>query len=294
MLFQPVSSHSVRSSNQRALLAHWNTLAANRRFPSIAEFNPQAKDHSPEQLIIWDVEGPMRFRARKLGQRAAEALGDRLIGKTMDEAVPESLRVISLEGAQECATTGCAIYAIITTIANGHQVDCERLLLPFGEADVVQHLVASLQLISFQGVIERQEVTRDFEMRSYVSLTGKISSDWSARNPRVVSPPLVPAPSQEPALVLQGAGEESEPPVEKTADSRKAARRKVLKTGKIHFGKKREVCTVRDISASGASLELARSVDVPDRFTLVLEMESASRLCNVVWRKERTLGVQFG
>ena len=269
-------------------------MATNRRFPSIAEFNPQAKDHSPEQLIIWDVEGPMRFRARKLGQRAAEALGGRLIGKTMDEAVPESLRVISLEGAEECATTGCAVYAIITTIANGHQVDCERLLLPFGEAEVVQHLVASLQLISFQGVIERQEVTRDFEVRSYVSLTGKISSDWGTRNPRVVSPPLVPAPSQEPALVLQGAGEEAEPPAEKTADSRKAVRRKVLKTGKIHFGKKREVCTVRDISAIGASLELARSVDVPDRFTLVLEMESASRLCNVVWRKERTLGVQFG
>jgi hypothetical protein len=297
MLFQPVSNHSIRSSNQRALLEHWNALAADRRFPSIAEFNPQARDHSPEQLIVWEVEGPMRFRAHRLGQRAAEVLGAGLVGKTMDEVVPASLRAVSLEGADECATSGCAVYAIITTIANGHQVDCERLLLPFGDAGVVQQMIASLQLISFQGVIERQEVTRDFEIRSYVSLSGKISSDWGARNPvTVAAPALVPelAPSPEPALAAQGAGAQIEPAPEKAAVVRKAARRKVLKTGKIHFGKKREVCTVRDISASGASLELARQVDVPDQFSLILEMESASRRCIVVWRKERQLGIKFG
>jgi hypothetical protein len=215
----------------------------------------------------------------------------------MDQVVPETLRTISLEGAEECATSGCAVYAIITTITNGHQVDCERLLLPFGEADVVQHFVASLQLISFQGVIERQEVTRDFEMRSYVSLSGRISSDWGARNPRrVVSPPLVPelVPAPEPALAMAGPTDEPEPTTDKSTENRKAARRRLMKTGKIHFGKKQEVCAVRDMSAAGALLELTRAADVPDRFTLILEMESASRVCTVVWRKDRQLGISFG
>jgi hypothetical protein len=296
MQFPSLSSHSIRSINQRALLTHWNAMSSDRRFPSLGEFDPQARDHSPEQIIVWDVEGPMRFRARSLGLRAAEVLGNGLVGKTMDQVVPETLRTISLEGAEECATSGCAVYAIITTIANGHQVDCERLLLPFGEADVVQHFVASLQLISFQGVIERQEVTRDFEMRSYVSLSGKVSSDWGARNPtRVVSPPLVPeaVPNLEPALVMTGPADE-EAAAAKPTESRKMARRRVMKTGKIHFGKKHEICGVRDMSAAGALLELTRAADVPDRFTLILEMESASRVCTVVWRKDRQLGISFG
>ena len=32
---------------------------------------------------------------------------------------------------------------------------------------------------------------------------------------------------------------------------------------------------------------------IPERFTLVLEMESAARPCTVVWRKDRQIGVEF-
>jgi hypothetical protein len=295
MLFPLLSTHSIRSSNQRTLLTHWNALATDRRFPSLGDFDPQARDHSPEQIIVWDIEGPMRFRARSLGLRAAEVLGNGIVGKTMDQVVPETLRAISLEGAEECATSGCAVYSIITTITSGHQVDCERLLLPFGENDVVQHFIASLQLISFQGVIERQEVTRDFEMRSYVSLSGKISSDWGARNPhRVVSPSVVPEAAPSVELALATVGPADEPAGATSTDLRKIVRRRVMKTGKIHFGKKHEVCAVRDISSVGALIELTRAADVPDRFTLILEMESASRLCSVVWRRDRQLGIRFG
>jgi hypothetical protein len=300
MPFQPVAIHTIRSSNQRALAAHWNMLAAGRRFPAIADFNPQAKDHSPEQLILWDVEtsgSGRQFRVRRMGLRAAEALGTGLVGKTMEELVPPALRAISLEGANECAASGSAIYAIITTIANGHQVDCERLLLPFGgDGSAVEQIVASLQLISFQGAVERQEVSRDFETRSQMSFSGRINSDWGARNPlvTVASPALAPEPAGELLAVAQGAGGNPARDDAPTADKRRAARRKVLKTGKIHFGKSREVCTVRDLSSTGASLELARSINVPDRFTLVLEMESAARNCTVAWRRDRQLGVQFG
>lgn len=304
MLFPAISIQSIRSSNQRGLIAHWNMLAADRRFPAIDAFSPQAKDHNPEQLLLWDVErtgddSGRRFRIRRLGQRAAETLGTGLIGKTMDEVVPESLRAVSLEGAHECAASGCAVYSVITTIANGHQVDCERLLLPFGGGGVEQ-IVASLQLISFQGPIQRQDVTRDFETRCHVSLSGKISSDWAARNPAATG-----APAEHAAAAKSGRTDlRSDPqsaadaaPASNTprgADNRKAIRRKVIKTGKIFFGKSREICTIRDMSATGASIEVANAAVVPDKFTLVLEMESASRLCAAVWRKDRQIGVRFG
>ena len=48
------------------------------------------------------------------------------------------------------------------------------------------------------------------------------------------------------------------------------------------------------MSAIGASIEVADAMNVPDRFSLVLEMESAARKCEVMWRRERQLGVKFG
>jgi hypothetical protein len=293
--------HAIRSSNQRALAEHWNMIASGRRFPPIDHFNPQAKDHSPEQLILWDVEGShgaRQFRVRRMGLRATEALGSGPIGKTMEELVPPALREISLRGANECAASGSAIYAVITTFTNGHQVDCERLLLPFGrDNETVEYIVASLQLISFQGAVERQEISRDFETRSQMTFAGKIHSDWGAKNPMVTvaAPALAPEPMPAAALqpVAQGAAAEAAPD-QPSGDMRQVARRRILKTGKIHFGKSREVCTVRDLSAKGASIELARQINVPDYFTLVLEMESAARKCTVVWRNGLQLGIQFG
>jgi hypothetical protein len=288
MPFQSVSMHAIRSSNQRALATHWNMLATDRRFPSFAAFQPQPKDHSPEQLIVWDVEtggdASSRFRIRRLGLRAEETLGAGMIGKTMDEVVPPSLKTISLDGAHACAASGSAIYAIITTITNGHQVDCERLMLPFGEGDTVEQIVASLQLISFQGPIDRREIRSDFEMRCSLSFAGSINSDWAVRNPGAVAAPKQPVLQTEPASA-------SDSPI---ADKPNPSRRKVFKTGKIYFGKSSEVCTVREMSATGASIELADPAHVPDQFKLILEMESASRTCAAIWRKDRQIGVRFG
>jgi hypothetical protein len=307
MLFQPVLLHAIRSSNQRALAAHWNALSADRGFPAIGAFQPQAIGHSPEQMILWDVEkagevGGSCFRVRKLGLRAMEALGNDLIGKTMEELVPPALREISLDGARACAASGCAIYEIITTVdANAHQVDCERLLLPFGDGDHVEHIVASLQLISFQGTVERQGIARDFETKPQVTFAGMIVSDAMARRgtsavpaqPARVGQPggaTAPAPAASDSHQTAQAG----PPPRPALEKRKAVRRTVLKTGRIRFGKSSEICTVRDLSATGACIELAAAASIPDKFTLVLEMESAARNCTAVWRKDRQLGVRFG
>ena len=186
--------HSIRSSNQRALATHWNALAGDRGFPAIGAFNPQATDHSPEQMIVWDVEntgeaGGNCFRVRKVGLRAVEAIGDSPIGpigKTMEELAPPPLREISLNGARECVASGCAIYEIITTVdANAHVVECERLLLPFGDGEHVEQIVASLQLISFQGAIERQGFARDFVGKPQLTFAGMILSDAMARRRRI-------------------------------------------------------------------------------------------------------------
>ena len=306
MPFQTVSIHSIRSNNQRALATHWNALATDRGFPAIGAFNPQATNHSPEQMIVWDVENAGEagrcFRVRSVGLRAVEAIGDSPIGpigKTMEELAPLPLREISLIGAHECVMSGCAVYEIITTVdANAHVVECERLLLPFGDGEHVEQIVASLQLISFQGAIERQGFAREFVGRPQLTFTGMILSDAMTRKglAAIAAPLSQTNGTSAPAQTATDPRErvESGSAQQPAADKRKAARRTVHKTGRIRFGRSSEICTVRDISATGASIDAAGAASVPDKFELVLEMESAARKCTVVWRKDRQLGVRFG
>ncbi len=74
-------------------------------------------------------------------------------------------------------------------------------------------------------------------------------------------------------------------------DKRSDPRHKVLKAATISFGGGAISCTVRNLSDSGASLEVASPVGIPD--SVVLEFEGGGRRCRVIWRKEKRIGVRF-
>ena len=79
-----------------------------------------------------------------------------------------------------------------------------------------------------------------------------------------------------------------------TDEVRIAPRRRVLKTGAITFAYGAAIsCAVRNISATGASLEVESPVGIPSDFDLVIETDAIKRSCRVVWRKERRIGVTF-
>jgi hypothetical protein len=180
MQFSAASIQSIKSISQRALTLYWNRLAGDRSFPSIAEFDPGPRLHDPNQLVVWAVEaafGQRRFRALYQGPNVAEVFHSSWAGRTMDEVVPAPLRSFSIDGANECAASGCAVYTVFATFdARGNRVDCERLLLPLGEGSTVQQIVASLQLISIQGEFERKSILGNFEAQSQVMFAGRIRS----------------------------------------------------------------------------------------------------------------------
>jgi hypothetical protein len=180
MQFSPASIQSIKSISQHALTRYWNRLAGGRSFPSIAQFDPGPRLHDPKQLVIWAIEdafGQRRFRALYQGTNVAEVFNSSWAGRTMDEVVPAPLKSMSMDGANECAESGCAIYTIFATFdANGHRVDCERLLLPLGEGSTVQQIVASLQLVSVKGEFERKSILSKFETLSQVVFAGRIRS----------------------------------------------------------------------------------------------------------------------
>ena len=74
---------------------------------------------------------------------------------------------------------------------------------------------------------------------------------------------------------------------------RAALRRRVLKAGSIEFGGGAIDCTVRNVSETGAALEVVTPLFIPDRFTLSVQTDQMRRPCHIVWRKERRIGIAF-
>jgi PilZ domain len=74
-------------------------------------------------------------------------------------------------------------------------------------------------------------------------------------------------------------------------EHRIAARHRVLKGARIHFGGGAIDCTVRNISDTGAALEVTSPLGIPTEFVLVTE--DGQRPCRVVWRREKRIGITF-
>jgi hypothetical protein len=78
-------------------------------------------------------------------------------------------------------------------------------------------------------------------------------------------------------------------------EHRGAVRRRTLKGGRIVFnaGRSTITCMIRDLSTTGARLEVASSIGIDDRFTLAFDDGSPLRECVVRRRSPTQLGVEF-
>jgi hypothetical protein len=76
-------------------------------------------------------------------------------------------------------------------------------------------------------------------------------------------------------------------------EGRKAPRHRVLKAGTISIGGAGISCTIRNLSETGAALDVSSPVGIPNEFVLIIEADNSVRQCRIVWRKERRIGVAF-
>ncbi|MET4316409.1 PilZ domain-containing protein [Bradyrhizobium sp. RT6a] len=76
-------------------------------------------------------------------------------------------------------------------------------------------------------------------------------------------------------------------------NQRTASREKVLKPGMIEFGINAVPCMVRNVSETGASLNVTSAFGIPDFFTLVLTLEGQRRSARIIWRKDMEIGIAF-
>jgi hypothetical protein len=79
------------------------------------------------------------------------------------------------------------------------------------------------------------------------------------------------------------------------AERRKEPRSRSLRGGKILFNNKQSVisCTIRNISAEGANLQVQSTFGIPAFFDLLIEGETAARQCDLIWKANNRLGVEF-
>ena len=78
-------------------------------------------------------------------------------------------------------------------------------------------------------------------------------------------------------------------------ETRIATRHRVQKAAKIKFGGVTIDCTIRNLSTTGALLEVSSPVPVriPAEFNLVIPGDGLRLPCAVVWRTEYRMGVHF-
>lgn len=71
-------------------------------------------------------------------------------------------------------------------------------------------------------------------------------------------------------------------------------RHRILKAGTISFDRAAAIdCIVRNVSGTGACLEIESPVGIPNDFTLVISKDNVKRSCHAAWRSARRIGVRF-
>ena len=76
---------------------------------------------------------------------------------------------------------------------------------------------------------------------------------------------------------------------------RRHARKRMLKGGTIAFNGRHSTlpCVVRDLSDSGARLQVALASGVPDTFELMIDLDGFEAFVEVAWRAQNEVGVRF-
>jgi hypothetical protein len=78
-------------------------------------------------------------------------------------------------------------------------------------------------------------------------------------------------------------------------ERRNTGRERTLKGARIAFHHDSSVidCIVRNRSDSGACLQVASPLGIPDEFDLIADANDARQACRVIWRTEKRIGVEF-
>ncbi|MFL6824901.1 MAG: PilZ domain-containing protein [Bradyrhizobium sp.] len=76
-------------------------------------------------------------------------------------------------------------------------------------------------------------------------------------------------------------------------EKRKHPRTEINEPAYVSSGGSVMSCTVRNMSAEGAAIDVENPAFVPPRFRLVMANDSSVHECTVVWIQQKRIGVSF-
>ena len=171
MDFQSASPSVVRSVKQLDLLNTWlRQFARQQGLPRLEHFQPERiADEAPEMMsfqVVGDGD-TARFLITHEGGRLTTAYGNEHIdphertNRYLDDAIgPERYaRVVELYRA--CLKARRPAYSVsMVRDADGKNVCYERLLMPFGSATAIEHIVGSYKAISIEGGFQVKDLMK--------------------------------------------------------------------------------------------------------------------------------------
>jgi hypothetical protein len=76
-------------------------------------------------------------------------------------------------------------------------------------------------------------------------------------------------------------------------EKRASPRKTVLMSGAIEFAGSTINCLIRNMSISGAALEVTNPLEIAEHFDLFFRTDGTRIPCHVVWRRDDRIGVAF-
>lgn len=162
MHFSSADPSVVKSITQRVLLNAW--LRAVRKpdaLPMLGDFHTDGSADERADMMGFDVEGSgdaARFIITQEGARLTTAYGNEHVdprlrtNRYLDDAIGAERYAGLILSYRACLARKRPTYTVATVAdADGKDVSYERLLLPFGRGDTVEHIIGSYKAISIEG-----------------------------------------------------------------------------------------------------------------------------------------------
>lgn len=155
----------VKSVRQRQLLNAWLRLFARHgALPRIADYEVDRFTEEKQDMIVCAVTfelGTPGYMVTFDGQRLIDAFGVTGVGRRLEEVIGPERAAATLPIYHECVARARPSYSIRRVIdVRGREVDYERLLLPFGNDNSVETIIASLKTISADGGFQQKDLMR--------------------------------------------------------------------------------------------------------------------------------------
>ena len=162
MQFRSADPSVVRSVTQRVLLNAWlRALRMPDALPLLCDFDTEGTADERADMMSFDVVGSgeaARFLITQEGARLTTAYGNEHVepplrtNRYLDDAIGPARYAGVILSYRACLARRRPTYTVAeVTDADGKEVSYERLLLPFGRGDAVEHIIGSYKAISIEG-----------------------------------------------------------------------------------------------------------------------------------------------